>query len=60
MKEPHFGPDGKKLIRRLAASFGECADDARKYGACIKLHYESVQKSLALVSRSGAPSHSFR
>ena len=44
MKEPHFGPDGKKLIRRLAASFGECADDARKYGACIKLHYESVQK----------------
>ena len=42
-KEP-TGADGKKLIRRLAASFAECSEDARKYGVCIKLHLESVQK----------------
>ena len=38
------GPDGKKLIRRLAASFAECSEDARRYGVCVKQHLESVQK----------------
>ena len=42
-KEP-LGPDGKKLIRRLAASFAECSAEAKQYGACVKLHLESVQK----------------
>ena len=43
-KEPPLGADGKKLIRRLASSFAECSEHARLYGACIKLHVESVQK----------------
>ena len=44
MKESPWGADGKKLIRRLAASTAECAEDARRYGACVKLHLESVQQ----------------
>lgn len=37
------GADGKKLIRRLASSFAACKEDAAKYGACVKLHFDSVQ-----------------
>jgi hypothetical protein len=44
LKEPPLGPDGKKLIRRLASSFAACSEDARRYGACVKLHLESVEK----------------
>ena len=40
----HLGNDGKKLIRRLASSFGACNDDARRYGQCIKQHLETLQK----------------
>lgn len=40
-----LGEDGKKLIRRLASSFAECSNEAKTYGACLKLHYEAVQKS---------------
>ena len=43
-KEPPLGADGKKLIRRLAASFGSCSEEAKRYGACVKLHLESVQQ----------------
>ena len=39
-----MGSDGKRLIRRLAASFGACTEDARRYGECLKLHWEGVQK----------------
>lgn len=42
--EGPLGPDGKKLIRRLASSFAACRDDAAKYGACVKLHLDGVQK----------------
>ena len=44
MKETPLGPDGKKLIRRLAASFVECKEHASLYGTCVKQHLESVQK----------------
>ena len=40
---PLLGDDGKKLIRRLAASFAECANESKNYGACLKVHYEAVQ-----------------
>ena len=43
-KENLLGADGKKLIRRLAASFAECSADAKAYGACVSLHFDSVQK----------------
>ena len=39
-----LGHDGKKLIRRLAASFGHCSESARRYGQCVKLHLDDVQK----------------
>jgi hypothetical protein len=39
-----LGPDGKKFIRRLASSFAECSEHAAKYGACVKAHFDSVQK----------------
>ena len=41
---PLLGDDGKKLIRRLASSFAECSNEAKNYGACLKLHYEAVQQ----------------
>ena len=44
MPSDPLGKDGKKLIRRLASSFGACASDARQYGSCVALHMESVQK----------------
>ena len=44
MKEPPLGPDGKRLIKRLAASFAECSEDARRYGACVKAQLEAVQQ----------------
>ncbi len=44
MKEPHLGRDGKRLVKRLASSFSECTDQARRYGACIKQHYEAVER----------------
>ena len=39
-----LGTDGKKLIRRLASSFAECSADAKAYGTCVSLHFDSVQK----------------
>ena len=39
-----LGADGKKLIRRLAASFAQCSADAKAYGACVSLQLEGVQK----------------
>ena len=44
MKEPPVGPDGKKLIRRLAAGFAECKDEAKAYGKCVSVHFDSVEK----------------
>ena len=40
----HLGKDGKVLTRRLTSSFGACNEDAKRYGQCIKLHLETVQK----------------
>ena len=37
------GNDGKKLIRRIAASFGKCSEASRLYGQCIKQQLDSVQ-----------------
>ena len=39
-----LGHDGKKLIRRLAASFGQCSGPARAYGQCVKVHLDTVRK----------------
>ena len=39
-----LGHDGKKLIRRLASSFGQCSGEARAYGQCVKAHLDTVQK----------------
>lgn len=40
-----LGPDGKRLIKRLAASFAECRKEAKAYGACIALHVEGVERN---------------
>ena len=32
----------KRFVRRMAASFGGCTEEAKRYGACIKLHMEGV------------------
>ena len=39
-----LGADGKKLIKRLATSYGECREQAKAYGACIKLSLAAVEK----------------
>lgn len=38
------GADGKRLIKRLAASYGECREEARRYGACIKHSLDGVER----------------
>lgn len=35
---------GKKFVQRLAHGFGECKQQSAAYGACLKLHYEGVQR----------------
>ena len=40
-----LGPDGKRLIRRLAASFGECRKEAKAYGACLAVYVEGVERN---------------
>jgi len=36
--------DKKRFIRRLAKSFASCTADVKRYGACIRLHYEAVER----------------
>ena len=38
------GESQKKFIRRMAQSFGECTEQTRKYGDCIRVHYEAVNR----------------
>eukprot|EP00966_Prymnesium_polylepis_P074696 1733417-Prymnesium_polylepis.1 len=33
----------KRFVKRMAKSFAECTAEARKYGDCIRVHYEAVE-----------------
>lgn len=44
MKEPPFGKDGKKLIKRLAGAFGACKEESKRYGQCVSSHFDRVEK----------------
>ena len=38
-------PDKKRFVKRMAKSFTACAAETRKYGDCIRLHYEAVDRN---------------
>ena len=34
----------KRFIRRLAASFAGCSEEAKAYATCVQLHMEGVER----------------
>lgn len=34
----------KRFVKRMAKSFSQCTAEARKYGDCIRIYYEAVER----------------